>query len=146
MDNLADILSEQLGFDQSFAKEAGQQLAALSANEHPAPSESLGEDTDVEEMQEETTQTITITCPDGVGPGDTIQLDTPNGHIDVEIPEGLEPGDEFDVEISVDKDEDDEDDEVRASILTVAFSHSSSRANHYRVVGESGGRRQESRR
>ena len=110
MDKLADILSEQLGFDRSFTEETGQQLAALSANGHPAPFVPLDEDTDVEETQEGTTQTITITCPDGVGPGDTIQLDTPNGHIDVEIPDGLEPGDEFDVEISVEKDEDDEDD------------------------------------
>ena len=38
---------------------------------------------------------VEIVCPDDCAPGDTISIQTEDGELEVEVPEGIEPGDTF---------------------------------------------------
>lgn len=40
---------------------------------------------------------VTVTCPAGVGPGMQVQVDTPQGPRLVVVPQGVQPGQPFDV-------------------------------------------------
>ena len=52
-----------------------------------------------------------VVCPDGLGPGDLIVVDTPDGRaIEAVVPEGVSPGDEFEVSTLDTAHSDDEDD------------------------------------
>eukprot|EP01052_Picozoa_sp_SAG31_P021102 SAG31_NODE_1614_length_7741_cov_4.817849_4_plen_634_part_00 len=60
------------------------------------------------EIPEETTteedgvETLSVVCPDGVGPGDSLFIQTEDGEeMEIEVPEGVEPGDEFEVQITI---------------------------------------------
>ena len=44
---------------------------------------------------------MTIVCPEGVGPGDTLEVTTPAGQeVDVPVPDGIQPGEEFEISVS----------------------------------------------
>lgn len=58
-------------------------------------------DDDEDDSDSDGVTTMEIQCPEGVGAGDTIALETPDGEqIELQIPEGIEPGDVFAVQIS----------------------------------------------
>ena len=42
---------------------------------------------------------LTVVCPEGCNEGDTITVDTDDAEIDIVIPAGVVPGDEFDIEL-----------------------------------------------
>ena len=46
-----------------------------------------------------TITTITLTCPPDTRSGESIVVETEDGEMDITIPEGVEPGDEFDIDI-----------------------------------------------
>ena len=48
---------------------------------------------------EATGTTVTVTCPEGVAPGDTITIDLGEGEGEVTVPDGVGPGGEFDVAV-----------------------------------------------
>ena len=53
---------------------------------------------------------MAVVCPDGVIAGDMISVDTPDGReIEIDVPEGIRPGDVFDVFIGILTDESDSD-------------------------------------
>jgi hypothetical protein len=44
---------------------------------------------------------MTIVCPEGVGPGDTLEVTTPAGQeVGVPVPDGMQPGEEFEISVS----------------------------------------------
>ena len=51
--------------------------------------------------EEEDSDTLEVTCPEGVSAGDVIYLQYDDQEIEVTVPEGVEPGDEFEVNIQV---------------------------------------------
>jgi DnaJ-class molecular chaperone len=84
-------------------------MAAIDASSDSASSDSeddLSSDEEQEQEQQEvedeelSTTTLTIRCPEASLAGDSIFVQTDDGEIEVTIPEGVEPGEEFDLEIS----------------------------------------------
>jgi hypothetical protein len=58
---------------------------------------------DVVEMDDADAEFLTVTCPAGVSPGETLYVTTPDGdELEVIVPEGVGEGDEFDVSIKID--------------------------------------------
>ena len=58
------------------------------------------------EENEEEHSTITVTCPDGAVPGDTISVQTADGsEVDVVVPGDVSPGEEFDITIAGEEDD-----------------------------------------
>ena len=59
------------------------------------------EATEEGDMQEEVaTNSMRVICPEGVAAGDALYIQTPEGHeITTTVPEGVEPGDEFEVSL-----------------------------------------------
>lgn len=53
-------------------------------------------------LNEDGTAVITLECPEGLGPGDSIHVDWRGGEIEIEIPVGVSAGDEFEVEVETD--------------------------------------------
>eukprot|EP01043_Picozoa_sp_COSAG02_P015456 COSAG02_NODE_660_length_18763_cov_116.476425_7_plen_2551_part_00 len=52
-----------------------------------------------DDVAEEATETLDVTCPEGVGPGDVIYLQYDGEEVEVRIPDGVQPGDEFEVNL-----------------------------------------------
>ena len=50
-----------------------------------------------EQSKDAVASSISIVCPDGVGPGDVLAVEHEGQAIDVQVPEGVGPGDEFEV-------------------------------------------------
>ena len=46
-------------------------------------------------------QTLEVTCPEGVSAGDTLFLQYNDDEIEVTVPEGIGPGDDFEVSVEV---------------------------------------------
>ena len=46
-------------------------------------------------------QTLEVTCPEGVAAGDTLFLQYNDDEIEVTVPEGIGPGDDFEVSVEV---------------------------------------------
>ena len=45
-------------------------------------------------------ETLTVVCPEGVSAGDMLYVSTPDGdEVEVAVPEGVGPGDEFEVQL-----------------------------------------------
>jgi hypothetical protein len=52
------------------------------------------------------TGVINVRCPEGTGPGDVVLVETANGaEIEIEIPDGVCAGDEFEVFVGVAEDQ-----------------------------------------
>ena len=50
-------------------------------------------------------RTVQVTCPDGAGPGDTLEIEWEGENLEIEIPEGVKTGEEFNVEIEPEQQE-----------------------------------------
>jgi hypothetical protein len=75
------------------AELAEREAAAAAASE-----ESKDEGTDGAER-------MSVICPDGVQPGQVVEVEAPSGQLmQVIVPDGVQPGEEFDVDVSVDLD------------------------------------------
>lgn len=89
---------------QSVLAAAAAQGVDLSAIDGLGGSATAGDETSPGSSEEDDADGVTtmeIQCPEGVGPGDTIALETPDGdQIELQIPEGIAPGDVFAVQIS----------------------------------------------
>ena len=61
--------------------------------------ETVKEEEEVDEASEPVTS-LQVVCPEGVGPGDALYVQTPDGQeITTAVPEGVRPGDEFQVDL-----------------------------------------------
>lgn len=61
--------------------------------------ETVKEENEVDEASEPMTS-LRVVCPEGVGPGDTLYVQTPDGQeITTAVPEGVRPGEEFQVDL-----------------------------------------------
>lgn len=89
---------------QAVLAAAAAQGVDLSAIDGLGGSATAGDETSPGSSEEDDADGVTtmeIQCPEGVGPGDTIALETPDGdQIELQIPEGIGPGDVFAVQIS----------------------------------------------
>jgi DnaJ-class molecular chaperone len=79
-------------------------MAEIAASSGSSSSGSSGSSEEEEQEQEEesvdtTITTITLTCPPDTRSGESIVVETEDGEMDITIPEGVEPGDEFDIDI-----------------------------------------------
>ena len=50
-----------------------------------------------------THESLTITCPEGVGPGDVLSIEHNGQEFEIEVPEGVEPGDDFEINLEVEQ-------------------------------------------
>ena len=53
----------------------------------------------VDDQNNAESATFEVQCPDGLGPGDVVILETGSGAVEVEIPEGVAAGENFSIEI-----------------------------------------------
>jgi CRP-like cAMP-binding protein len=84
--------------DVQVADEALQQEEGLPAAEEPDDESS--EETDASYI-------MTVQCPDGSSAGDMVQITLESGHcIEIEVPEGIQPGQEFDAIVPEDGEDD----------------------------------------
>ena len=44
-------------------------------------------------------ETLTVTCPDGVGPGETVVVEAADGQVTVVVPDGVRPGETFEITV-----------------------------------------------
>ena len=52
-------------------------------------------------VDEEAEETLNVVCPDGTVAGDTLYITTPDGEeVEIVVPEGVEPGDDFELDLS----------------------------------------------
>ena len=59
-------------------------------------------DQKAEQLQHDAnTLVLEITCPPGVGPGQSVEVETEDGPMEVVIPDGVEEGDSFEVSIEL---------------------------------------------
>jgi hypothetical protein len=72
--------------------------AALAAEMEALEAADLKQDLNQDGVEGDGGSFMAVVCPDGVGAGDLIVLATPDGReVEAEVPEGIEPGAEFEV-------------------------------------------------
>ncbi len=85
--------------------EAAQAAVAEAASEQEdAEADEPAEDDDQEAEQgedDENTIVLEIMCPPGVGPGESVEIETESGPMEVVVPDGVEEGDSFQVAINL---------------------------------------------
>ena len=85
-------MASQSGGGRRYSISSAPLALALGAAEQPA-----GVLDQIEEESEDQA-TLTVRCPEGIAAGETLYVTTPDlEEIEIIIPDGLEPGDEFDV-------------------------------------------------
>ena len=60
--------------------------------------------------------TLEVVCPDGVKAGDTIYLQYGDDEIELVVPEGISPGDEFEVNLHAGDDEEEPEPELEPQL------------------------------
>lgn len=66
----------------------------------------IDQEEQVDEADPEASDYILVACPDGVSAGDLLYVNTPDGReITVEVPEGIGPGDDFEVYVGTEEEE-----------------------------------------
>ena len=83
--------------------------------------EGLDDSTSILDAQSEPDggETVTVTCPEGVAPGDTITIDLGEGEVEIAVPDGVGPGDEFEVFAALPQGAESESDDGEANTVTV---------------------------
>ena len=62
------------------------------------------------EQKDEGVEMLSVECPEGVVPGDTLFIQTPDGEeLEIVVPEGMAPGDSFDVAVAAGGPEEEQD-------------------------------------
>jgi hypothetical protein len=86
---------EQLEYGKNAAEIAADRMALITAEEmenHPGAAAAAASPT----------ATLVLECPEGAGPGDTLEVEWEGNEIEIEIPAGVSAGQEFEVEIAPD--------------------------------------------
>jgi hypothetical protein len=73
----------------------------LRRGNRAAEADDAGARSDGNDREETEDETMTIICPEGVGPGDALEVTTPAGQqVAVPVPDGIQPGEEFEISVS----------------------------------------------
>ena len=99
LSDLADAQQQPDGQEQQLLPDRSKRrysVSAVSGAEHD--DFLLMIEQEEAEAQEAASDTILVGCPEGVSAGDLLYVQTPDGReVSVEVPDGIGPGDEFEV-------------------------------------------------
>ena len=114
-------------------------LASGAVDDFVAVLEVPSEATEDGDTQEEVAaDSMRVICPEGVAAGDALYIQTPEGHeITTTVPEGVEPGDEFDVSLAQDSESVGHRDQEASADGTAESEAGGEAESHSDLVGRS---------